>query len=113
MSGRVHLSRRLVLEAPVRAPDGAGGVQRGWEVLGTLWAEVVARTGRERAGDGAQVSLTGYRITVRAAPEGHAARPRPEQRFREGGRVFRITAVAERDPRGRFLTCFAEEEVVA
>lgn len=113
MSGRVNLSRQMVLEAPTRAPDGAGGVTRGWEVMGTLWAEVVARTGREREGDGAQMSLTGYRITVRAAPVGHAMRPRPEQRFREGTRIFRITAVAEGDLRGRYLTCYAEEEVVA
>jgi head-tail adaptor len=113
MSGRVHLNRKLVLETPTEAPDGAGGVLRGWEALGTVWAEVEARTGREREGDGAQVSLTGYRITLRAAPVGSSQRPRPEQRFREGVRVFRITAVAERDPRGRFLTCFAEEEVVA
>jgi len=70
MSGRVNLTRQLLLEAPTR-------------------------------------------ITVRAAPVGHAMRPRPEQRFREGARIFRITAVAEGDLRGRYLTCFVEEEVVA
>ena len=113
MSGRVNLNRALTLETPVRTPDGAGGFARGWQPLGTIWAEVVARTGREREGDGGQMSLTGYRITVRAAPVGHTTRPRPDQRFREGSRVFRITAVAETDPRGRFLTCFAEEEVIA
>ena len=113
MSGPVHLTRQLVLETPSELPDGAGGVVRGWDVLGTLWADVIARTGRERDGDGMPVSLTGYRITVRAAPVGSTMRPSPEQRFREGARLFRITAVAERDPRGRFLTCFAEEEVVA
>ncbi|MCM2561034.1 head-tail adaptor protein [Lutimaribacter sp. EGI FJ00015] len=113
MSGRLNLTRALTLETPVEAPDGAGGLTRSWVGLGTLWAEVVARTGREREGDGAQMSLTGYRITVRAAPVGSTTRPRPEQRFREGSRVFRIMAVAERDPRGRYLTCFAQEEVVA
>ncbi len=113
MSGLPNLTRALELENPVETSDGAGGVIRSWEVLGTLWAEVVARTGREREGDGAQISLTGYRITVRAAPVGSTMRPRPEQRFRDGTRLFRITAVAERDPRGRYLTCFAEEEVVA
>jgi len=30
------LSRRLVLEAPVRVPDGAGGVIESWASLGTL-----------------------------------------------------------------------------
>ena len=55
-------------------------------------------------------SAMGYRITVRAAPVGAPSRPRPDQRFREGARVFRILAVAERDAVGRYLTCFAEEE---
>lgn len=113
MSGAIHLSRALVLETPEGISDGAGGTLQGWTALGTLWAEVVARSGRERAGDGAQLSLTGYRITVRAAPFGSSMRPRADQRFREGSRVFRILSVAERDARGRFLTCYAEEEVAA
>ena len=54
-----------------------------------------------------------YRITVRAAPFGAPRRPKPEQRLREGARVFRIAAVAEDDADGRYLTCFAQEEVPA
>ena len=109
----VHLNRRLVLEAPERVPDGAGGYVDGWITLGTLWAEVVARTGREKQGEAVPVSNVGYRITVRGAPVGATNRPLPDQRFREGTRVFRILAVAEHDHDGRFLTCFAEEEVAA
>ena len=36
----------------------------------------------------------------------------PEQRLRHGNRLFQIEAVAERDPEGRYLTCFAYEEIV-
>jgi hypothetical protein len=54
-----------------------------------------------------------YRIIVRAAPVGDDRRPRPEQRFREGERLFRILAVAEADRGQHYLTCFAREEVVA
>lgn len=110
---RVHLNRRLILEAPERLADGAGGFSEGWVPLGVLWAEVVARTGREKQGEAAPVSNVGYRITVRGAPVGDSNRPAPEQRFRDGARVFRILAVAERDADGRYLTCFAEEEVAA
>lgn len=109
----VHLHRELTLEAPERVPDGAGGFNEGWVVLGTLWAQVEARTGREKAGEAVPVSTVGYRITVRGAPVGSSMRPAPDQRFREGTRVFRILAVAERDPDGRYLTCFADEEVAA
>ena len=109
----VHLNRKLTLEAPDRVPDGAGGFTEGWTALGELWAEVVARTGREKQGEAVPVSNVGYRITVRGAPVGASNRPMPDQRFRDGSRVFRILAVAERDPGGMYLTCFAEEEVAA
>lgn len=108
-----NLSHALTLETPERVPDGAGGFATGWLSLGTLWAQIEARTGRETAQAGAQVSLVGYRITVRGAPFGSPARPRAEQRLRDGARIFNITAVAERNGDGRYLTCYAEEEQVA
>jgi hypothetical protein len=40
-------------------------------------------------------------------------RPRPEQRFREGSRVYLIRAVAELAHEGRYLVCFADEEAAA
>ncbi len=52
-------------------------------------------------------------ITLRAAPVGSTARPRPEQRLRLGARIFTILAVAERDATGRYLVCFSREEVPA
>lgn len=107
------LSHALILEAPERVSDGAGGFVEGWMVLGTLWAQIEARTGRETAQGGAPISRVSHRITVRGAPFGSPQRPKPQQRLRDGARVFAIEAVAERDRDGRYLTCFvAEEEVV-
>jgi len=108
-----RLNRALLLEAPERVADGAGGFTLAWVALGTLWAEVKAGAGRERAGEFVTLASVPYRITVRAAPQGSPSRPRPEQRLRDGTRVFRILAVSERDPAGLYLTCFAQEEVVA
>lgn len=110
---RVTLNRRLVLEAPQRVPDGAGGYAETWAEIGTLWADLRARTGREISDGAVHLSTAAYRITVRAAPHGAPSRPRPDQRFRDGQRVFRIEAVTESDPLGRFLTCHAQEEVGA
>lgn len=106
-----RLNRPLVLEGPVRVSDGAGGYAVNWQVLGTLWAQVAARTGREVADITAPVSRVVYRITVRAAPVGAPSRPRPEQRFRDGARLLKILAVAEADAQGRWLICDAQEEV--
>lgn len=108
-----RLDRRLALEEAQNAADGSGGFSQTWVTLGYLWAEVRPGTGRERAEDFVTVSRVPYRITVRSAPEGMSSRPKPDQRFREGSRLFRILAVSDRDDRGRYLTCFAEEEVAA
>ncbi|SDW33365.1 phage head closure protein [Litoreibacter albidus] len=107
----VELNRRLTLEHAVRVADGAGGYVEAWTPLGELWARVKAGSGRERFGAGVTVSAVPYRIVVRGAPMGAQARPKPEQRFREGTRVFRIVGVAEYDVDARYLTCFAIEEV--
>ena len=109
----VHLNRKLILEAPVRALDGAGGHTETWSPLGTLWAAIKAGTGRESASEFVTLSTVPYRIVVRASPEGSPSRPRPEQRFRDGNRLFRIVAVSEYDPKAHYLTCHAREEVAA
>lgn len=108
-----RLNRRLTLENPQRVPDGAGGYTTAWITQGEIWADVRARTGRERADGGAPVSAVSYKITVRAAPLTSPARPKPEQRFREGERVYAIRAVTEQDAGGMYLVCFADEEVIA
>ncbi len=108
-----RLSRLLTLETPQRAADGAGGYAEDWQALGDLWAEMKPRSGRETSAGGTTLSRVSYRITLRAAPEGSDMRPRPEQRFREGARVYLIRAVAELAHEGRYLVCFADEEAAA
>jgi head-tail adaptor len=108
-----RLNRALALEEAVNTADGAGGYEQSWSTLGHLWAEVAFRSGRETGQGGGAVSLASYKITVRGAPVGNSMRPRPDQRFREGTRVFRILSVGEKDAEGRYLTCIAQEEAVA
>ena len=105
-----HLNRALVLEEAVNGPDGAGGFVTTWHALGTLWAEMVAGSGRDPGGEEVILTSTPWRITIRAAPYGSTMRPRPGQRLREGARLFDVTAVAERDVAGRYLLCFCREE---
>jgi head-tail adaptor len=105
------LNRALVLEGAVRVSDGAGGYSESWQALGTLWAAVTPGSGRDVPGEELILASVPYRIVVRGAPYGSVSRPKPEQRFREGARIFTILAVTERDPDGRHLTCFAREEV--
>lgn len=106
-----QLARRLVLEGQARTADGAGGFETAWVPLGTLWAEVRPGPGRDAAGTEVTRSDVAFRITVRGAAPGAPSRPQPEQRFRDGGRTFRILAVTEADASGSHLVCFAREEV--
>ncbi|WP_296641051.1 phage head closure protein [Roseinatronobacter sp.] len=107
------LTRALVLQSPVPTPDGAGGYTTTWQSLGTHWAAIDARTGQERLGALGPSGEVRLRITLRAAPFGNDRRPRPEQRFIEGARIYRILTVAESDPQGRYLVCTAQEELPA
>lgn len=106
----VNLNRLLMLEQQVRTADGAGGFAVTWEAVGPLWAEVLPGAGRDTGGEEVTLATVPYRITVRGAPQGSPRRPLPEQRLRDGGRVFRILAVTERDAQGHYLSCFAREE---
>ena len=45
-----RLTRQLMLEDPLQVSDGAGGFTEIWQALGTLWAEVAIRSGREAGG---------------------------------------------------------------
>ncbi len=107
----LRLNRRLVLEQKTQVPDGAGGFTTHWAALGTLWAELRPGTGRDVAGEEVTLASVPCRITVRATPQGAPSRPVPGQRLREGARVFAIVAVTEGEAAGRFLTCFAREEM--
>ncbi len=104
-----QMTRKLLLEAPGRVPDGAGGYTETWTPLGVIWAEVVPRAGREAG----SASRLGLKIIVRAAPQGAHSRPTAQQRFRDGARIYVIEAVSEAAPMGRYLTCFAIEETGA
>ena len=96
----------------MRVPDGAGGHEEGWAVLGVLWGALRAGAGAA-AGDPVPFGRVAWRIVVRAAPTGSPERPVAGQRLRLGARVFSILAVAESDADGRYLTCFAREEEVS
>jgi head-tail adaptor len=108
-----RLNRRLTLEDPQRLPDNVGGFVTAWVSLGVHWANIAPSTGRERADGGGPVSAVSYKITVRGSQLGSPSRPKPEQRFRDGARIFTIRAVTEADVTGMYLLCFADEEVVA
>lgn len=110
---RPALNRRLVLESPVRSPDGAGGFATAWTDQGALWAEVAMSPPRLSDGPGAAEARTPLRITLRGAPPGAPSRPVPGQRLRDGTRRFAIEAVQDLPPLGQYLLVLAREEAAS
>jgi SPP1 family predicted phage head-tail adaptor len=98
-----ELNRRLVIEAPVETPDGAGGVARSYAAAATVWASIVpvdATAGIVAQALGATVT---HRIVIRPGPALTA-----QHRFRDGARLFYVVGVREREDR-RFLEIEAHE----
>ncbi|MDG3042871.1 phage head closure protein [Roseicyclus marinus] len=103
-----EMNRRLLLEAPERLEDGAGGFSEIWVALGHVWAAVEPRGAGRELDQAARMQL---KITMRWVLPGAGARPDAAMRFVDGDRVYRIEAVHEGDTQGRTLVCYAVEEV--
>lgn len=107
--GKPVMNTELVLEQPQKIADGGGGYQTVWAPIGTLWAEVRARSAREAAIGGRASAEVTHKIVLRSAPVGSPRRPTPDCRFRSGARVFSIRGIAPEGIREEFMTCWAEE----
>lgn len=103
------MTRRLTLEERTATPDGAGGLSESWTVRGVHWAALKAASAREGSAGGRPASRVTHRALIRYADFGAAQRPAPDQRFREGERIFAIRGVAEADDRRERLICWLEE----
>ena len=103
MTASGDLNRRLLLEAPSETDDGAGGVTRLYDVVATLWAQVMPLSARTDAAAGRLGAALRFRIVIR---------PRSDistrHRFLDGAHIYRVVAFRASADR-RFLEIDAEE----
>ncbi len=99
-----RLDRRLVLEAPVETPDGAGGVTRGYVGVATVWAEVTPLSSRSDEVAGARGATVTHPVLLRAGPAITA-----RHRLRDGARLFTIVSIRTAD--AHLLDLQVEERV--
>src|SRR5262245_5089383 len=97
------LRERLILEQPVRTPDGGGGASVSWETVAELWAHVRPISGDERLRHDQVAGRLTHRVWVR-----HRSGVVPAMRFRQGVRIYEIVAVLD-SPRRTHLECLCEE----
>jgi SPP1 family predicted phage head-tail adaptor len=102
MTAPGDLNRRLVLEAPAESDDGAGGVTRLYDVVTTLWAQVVPLAARLDAAAGSLGAVARYRIVIRMR-----SGITTQHRLQDGTRLYRVIATRDSADR-RFLEIDAE-----
>ncbi len=102
----------LTLEAKQRQADGMGGHRAVWQPLGIVYAQMQSGGGRLRGAEAGAESIVGWKITLRAFPQGDPRRPVAGQRLRMGARIFHVEAVAEAGASGRHLSVTAQEESI-
>jgi SPP1 family predicted phage head-tail adaptor len=95
---------RLVLEAPVETPDGAGGVTRAYGPAAMLWARIEPLRGDEEIRAGSLGQAISHRIALRWRAGVDAS-----MRLRQGARVFVIRSAWDPDERRRQIVCLCEE----
>jgi SPP1 family predicted phage head-tail adaptor len=106
MTAPGKLRHRLVLEAPLEADDGAGGVTRTYENVATIWAAIEPLALAEQiAAESLGARLT-HRIVIRTGFDVTL-----RHRFKLGARSFRIAAIRDPDESGRFREIHAEERI--
>lgn len=98
------LSKPMILQRPVEASDGCGGLLVTWETLATVWCEL--KPVRHASQDMAQQQIedTWHDVTLRHRPDvasGH--------RFVLETRILAIETVHDPDERGAYLVCRTRE----
>ena len=106
MTGPGELRHRLVLEAPVETPDGAGGVTRSYATLATVWAKVTPASARGDVDADDLAATVTHRIVIRSRAD-----ITTRHRFRLGARIYRIVTLRDQDGSGRFTEISAQERV--
>ncbi|TLG78591.1 phage head closure protein [Methylocystis sp. B8] len=95
---------RVTLEAPIDAPDGAGGFSRSFTPVANLWARIALSSAREDFIEQRAEQATNHVVTIRWRND-----VTKDMRVLHRGRKLRIQSVFDPDERRRFLICQCEE----
>jgi|APTNR8051073442_1049403.scaffolds.fasta_scaffold01756_4 SPP1 family predicted phage head-tail adaptor len=95
---------RAVLEEPVEAGDGLGGVLRSYQPRVTLWVRIEPLKGLERAEAERAEAAVSHRISLRWRGDVTGA-----MRFAIGAHRYNVRALFDPDGRRRTLHCLVEE----
>jgi len=103
-TGIGSLRHRLQIESPTLADDGAGGSQRVWTVVDTVWGAIRPLQGRERVVSDKLAASVTHEIEIR-----HRTDLTSRMRFVLGQRVFFVRSFFDPGERRARLICKCEE----
>jgi SPP1 family predicted phage head-tail adaptor len=98
------MRQRVTIEAPVDAPDEAGGFTRTYLAIAQAWASIEPIGAREQFAQQRLEQSTTHVVTIRWRAE-----LRSQMRFDFKGRKLVIRTVEDNGERRRHLTCLCEE----
>ena len=93
---------QVKLQSPTSTTDAGGGRSQAWTTLGTIWANIVPKSGKERFKHDQIQDTTTHDVTIRYRPDIDA-----KYRILYGSRTFSIKSILNVDERDRFylLSC--------
>ncbi len=100
------LRHKIIVEKPLRVPDGAGGYSITWENNCTLWAAISTNNGKERYVAGKNTPIYSHVFRIR-----YTADVSEEMRIHFDERVFNIRALINVNQDNSILDVMAEEGV--
>lgn len=101
-----RLRHRVIIEQPIEAADGAGGLQVTWQEFTTIWAEIFPRRADEQLFAGQLAKLASHKISVR-----YLSGLNTKMRINFDGRIFNIVSILNINERNEMLEILAEEGV--
>ncbi|MEZ5776024.1 MAG: phage head closure protein [Hyphomicrobiaceae bacterium] len=100
------MNRRVIFEQAVLVPEDAGGFDRNWIAVATVWAAVRPVSAREDVKADQRAGTVTQEIVIR-----HRGDIAPAMRVRIGDDVLAIAAVTDLDGTRRWLRCLAERQL--
>lgn len=98
------MSKRIVVQRPVRTADEGGGSEISWEDAATTWAAVTPVSGKEEIVRGRLKGEVTQKVTVR-----YRAGMSSEMRLLYDGRILDVKAVIDPEEKHRFLEIYCLE----
>lgn len=104
-----RLNKRVRFERARRSADAAGGADRSWEHLLTVWGGLRLDRGRERVEAGRVESATAGTLTIRVSRSAETLMT--SDRVMIDGAPWNIRSITNEDQHRKFLTMVVERGV--